>query len=277
MLLAALAFDACIESSPSSPAPSEPGTVVDHADFTQPIARITFEDAYIRPDLSLVDDGTTYPRVVDGMSLPPSIDHVPIPFEGKYVIKYEVPSGTVKERLEHKISTASDPNGLHFGSQRVTSFAFMLDAATTKIDSSALFFQEWQGYPYGPPVALKLTRASGAAFIVRLAVRNMDTGPDSDQPDNVIWTGELNAGEWYRFVISVKPGYPQTEGELRLWLNGVSEIDWTGKIGYDPEQVAGALDGFDTKFGLYQPSPNEGHSVYFDDVRFGATYESVTH
>ena len=186
-----------------------------------------------------------------------------------------MPEGTEKERIEHKLSRFDDPNGLHFGTTRYTSFAFMLDAQAARIDSSMLFFQEWQGYPHGPPVALKLTKGDAPPFAVRLAVRNMDTGPDSATPDLVVWTGSLAPGEWHRFVVMVKPSHGAPIGEVKLWMDGVRVADWTGKIGYDPVAIGGALDGFDTKLGLYQPSPNVGHTVYFDDVRFASTFAAA--
>jgi hypothetical protein len=48
-------------------------------------------------------------------------------------------------------------------------------------------------------------------------------------------------------------------------------IEHRSAVGYDPARVAGAGEGFDTKFGLYQPETNAGRRVYFDDVRFATT------
>jgi hypothetical protein len=86
----------------------------------------------------------------------------------------------------------------------------------------------------------------------------------------------MDPGAWHRFVVMVTPSYSEPTGAVKLWMDGTRKVAWVGKIGYDPATVSGALDGFDTKFGLYQPSPNGPHTVYFDDVRFATTFAAAS-
>jgi hypothetical protein len=238
-----------------------------------PMHDITLQHASVLPDKSLVDNGVRYPPVISGNPSAPQI----VTFDGKRALQYSVPEGTgSKERIENKLSPASDPNALTFGTKRYAGFDFQVPKDAAAFKSSALFFQEWQGYPHGPPVSLKVNRSQGSPFTISLCVRNMDTGPDSAQPDKVVWTGKLPAGEWHRFVVMTSPDFAQPNGEVKLWIDGTRMVDWKGKIGYDPSVVQGAQNNFDTKFGLYQPEPNNAHSVYFSDVRYSDQYAAAS-
>jgi hypothetical protein len=257
------ALSVCAQSLAHAQVPPTPS-------LAAPLVHITLDHASIAPDFALVDGGVRYPRVINGTPEPPQI----VTAAGRRAIRYAVPAGTrEKERIEHKLATSDQADALHFGNARFTAFWFMLDAAAAQFQSSALIFQQWQGFPYGPPVALKLTR-SVAPFALELAVRNMATGPDSATPDQVIFRGTLAAGEWHRFVVGVRPSLAG-DGEVTLDYDGARVADWRGPIGYDRAQVPGALDGFDTKFGLYQPDTNAAHVVCFSDVVFAASRAAV--
>jgi hypothetical protein len=103
----------------------------------------------------------------------------------------------------------------------------------------------------------------------------MTTGTDSVTPDLEVWSNSMILpGVWYSVVVYVEPRY-NVNGHLRLWINGVRYADWTGYIGYDPNQIAGAYNGLDVKNGIYQPGVNNGHTFYFDQIKFETDLGSI--
>ncbi len=182
-----------------------------------------------------------------------------------------------KQRIEYKVLPAADADGLHFDNARYAGFAFQVPAspAPAPFLGSAIFWQAWQGYPYGPPISLKIVASSGPTFRIELAIRNASVGPDSSVPDIAVWHGTLDTGSWHTFVIYAKPRFAGG-GELALWIDGVQQVDWLGAIGYDPSAVSGAYAGLDIKDGIYQPDANNGHTFLFDRIVVGTGYDVVT-
>jgi len=234
---------------------------------------LTGDYTTINPDWSAYENGNTFATVESGTPFQPliSTQH----FAGSHSIQIQVPmdnSGN-KERFEYVISHATDADGLHFDNARYCGFAFRLASPAAAFNSSDLFWQGWQGSPWGPPASLKLTTDTSAPFTVGLYIRNMATGPDSAVSDIKLWsTNMIQADTWYTAVIYIAPRYTNNTGNIKLWINGTQYVDCTTNIGYDPSQVAGALDGLDIKNGMYQPDANNGHSMFFDQVIVADTY-----
>jgi hypothetical protein len=241
----------------------------------RPVLRLLSGDATtIAADGSASEAGRTFPTVVDGTPPMPWVSSAHA--FGAKSLAFSVPTDLSghKQRIEYKIARAEDPDGLHFDNARYTGFAFKLGAAPDPFRGTAIFWQAWQGFPWGPPASLKFA-ASDAPFRIRLAVRNMTTGPDSSDPDLEIWSDDLiEPDRWYTFLIYVKPRL-DGNGEVKLWIDGTRVVDWTGSLGYDPSQVAGALPGLDIKDGVYQPSSNNGHTFYFDQIVVTDSYAAA--
>ncbi len=79
------------------------------------------------------------------------------------------------------------------------------------------------------------------------------------------------ANTWHTFLIYIEPRFDGT-GHLELWIDNTAVLEWSGAIGYDPTQVAGAYAGLDIKDGIYQPEANNGHTFYFDQIVVATTY-----
>jgi hypothetical protein len=241
------------------------------------VLRVLDGTATIRPDGSAIENNVVFPTVVDGSPQLPML--ATDPARGT-VIAFTVPTDTSghKQRIEYKIAQAADPDGLHFDNARYTGFTFQLPATPTPAPflGSAILWQAWQGYPYGPPVSLKIVRSSAAPFQLKLSIRNATVGPDSTVPDIEVWSGAvIDPGAWHEYVVYVEPRFAGG-GALKLWIDGTKVVDWTGAIGYDPAQVAGAYAGLDLKDGIYQPDANNGHTFEFGRVVVATGFAATT-
>jgi hypothetical protein len=227
----------------------------------------------INGNWSAYENGCTFATVESGSPFAPliSTQH----YAGNHSIQIQVPSDntTNKERFEYVIIPASDTNGLHFDNARYCGFAFKLGSPAAAFGSSDLFWQAWQGSPWGPPASLKLTTSSSAPFTIGLYIRNMITGPDSSVSDVKLWSSAMiQTDTWYAVVIYISPRYTNNNGNIQLWINGTNYVNCTTNIGYDPSLVSGAYDGLDIKNGMYQPDANNGHTMYFDQIIVADTY-----
>jgi hypothetical protein len=103
---------------------------------------------------------------------------------------------------------AADPDGLHFDNSRYAGFAFKLQDAPLPFLGSAIIWQAWQGYPWGPPVSLKIAAGDQSPYRLRLAIRNTSTGPDSKDPDLEVWSGTvIEPSVWHTVLICVAPRF----------------------------------------------------------------------
>jgi hypothetical protein len=248
------------------------------SDQTRLIRNLTGDNIIINEDwsASTTDGSFRFETVRNGNPLMPRrSDH---PGTGSaHSIAFEVPTDQSghKERIEYKIAKASDPDGLHFDNARYSRFSFYLAAPSAPFLGSAIIYQCWQGFPFGPPVSLKVVESASAPYKLKLAIRNMSTGPDSVTPDFELWSSPIvQPNTWYDVILYIEPRY-NADGRISLSINGVQRADWIGPIGYDPNQVTGAYNGLDIKNGIYQPGVNNGHTFYFDQIKLGTDLRSV--
>jgi polysaccharide lyase-like protein len=251
------------------------GGTTEHASLGRVLRLLTGDATTIRADGSAREKGIDYTTVKDGTPELPAIttEHA----FGTAGIAFTVPTDPSghKQRIEYKLARAADADGLHFDNARYAGFAFMLPASSAPFQSSAILWQAWQGYPFGPPVSLKLTADSAPPYRMKLAIRNAATGPDSATPDVEVWSDSIiQPGAWHTFLVYVEPR-PGGRGRLKLWIDAQKVVDWTGAIGYDPKHVPGAYDGLDVKIGIYQPDANLGHTFVFDAIVVTTSYAAA--
>lgn len=190
--------------APASDAPPPDAPVADAP--AGRLLRLLDGNAAIRPDGSAFEDGVTYPTVTDGMPQLPAL--VSDPSLGR-VLAFTVPTDTSghKQRIEYKLAQAVDPDGLHFDNARYAGFAFQIPATSQPFLGTAIFWQAWQGYPYGPPISLKIATSSASPYRVKLAIRNASVGPHSSVPDIEVWSGTLDVGTWHTFLVYASPRF----------------------------------------------------------------------
>ena len=236
---------------------------------------ITGDATTIAADWTAMEGASHFAVVTDGNPSKPWISSAHA--VGSKSLAFQVPTDTSghKQRVEYKIAQGTDQDGLHFDNARYTGFAFKLGASPAPFISSAIFFQAWQGYPWGPPVSLKFAADSASPYRIKLAIRNPSIGPDSTVPDIELWSGAtIEPDVWHTFLVYVEPRFAGN-GHIKLWIDNTKVLDWTGAIGYDPTKVKGAINGLDVKTGIYQPSTNNGHTFYFDQIVFATSYAAA--
>jgi Polysaccharide lyase len=238
---------------------------------------ITGDQTVIAPDWTASEGGDTFDVVKDGSPLEPWISSAH--FAGDHSLAFGVPSDMSghKERVEYKVAQASDRDGLHFDNARYAGFAFKLGGDPAPFLDSAIFWQAWQGYPYGPPVSLKFEASAAPPYRIKLAIRNPSTGPSSTTPDIELWSASMiDPDTWHTFLIYVEPRFAG-DGEIKMWIDGTRVLAWSGAIGYDPTDPSapGAYAGLDIKDGIYQPDANNGHTFYFDQIVVATTYAAA--
>jgi hypothetical protein len=234
---------------------------------------LTGDFTTINPDWSAYENGFSFDTVESGTPFQPlvSTQH----FKGNASLQIQVPTDTSgnKERFEYVIAHATAQDGLHFDNARYCGFAFKLGSPAAAFTSSDLFWQAWQGSPWGPPASLKLTSDSSPPYTIGLYIRNMATGPDSAVPDTKLWSSAMVQPDvWYSVVIYISPRYTGNNGNIKLWINGTNFVNTTTNIGYDPAQVTNTYNGLDIKNGMYQPDANNGHTMYFDQIMVADSY-----
>ncbi|TAK96410.1 MAG: hypothetical protein EPO07_14595, partial [Verrucomicrobia bacterium] len=239
---------------------------------------LTGDNTAINPDWSASENSRTFQTVISGSPSKPWISSTQH-FSGAYSIGIQVPTDNSgeKERFEYTIAHASDPDGLHFDNARYSGFAFKLASPASSFGSSMLFWQAWQGSPWGPPASLKLTANSSSPYTIGLYIRNTTNGPDSAVSDTKLWSSQMiQPDTWYAVVVYLSPRYTNGNGNIKLWINGTQQVNWTGNIGYDPSLVTNAYDGLDIKNGIYQPDANNGHTMYFDQLLLASSYAEAS-
>lgn len=261
---------------------------------------LTGDYTTINPDnWSATENGYSYDEVVNGSPYAPwiSTNH----FVDNYSIGIEVPTDTSgnKERFEYRIISNTDTNAPHFNNFRYCGFAFMLATNALPFTDSTLIWQGFQGSPWGAPAMLKFGKSTSPPYLLRMSIRNMIDGPDSSTSEFQLWTNSMiYPGVWYSVVIYIQPCYNtntalvgyNTNGNIKLWIDGTNYVNWSGEIGYDPTLLynttngdittdtngsAGVDNGLDVKDGIYQPDANNGHTVYFDEIAVADNYNDA--
>lgn len=222
-----------------------------------------------------------FSMVNDGSPLQPAL--ISDAYRGTHSIAYEVNTSTIKERIEHKFANINDADATLFDVGRYYGFAIKMDPSKwDDFSSSLIFFQAWQGYPYNPPVSLKFMtqKNSNGDYRVKLAIRNDDTGPINGTEADAGST-YLSKGVWHAVQVYLKPSYANANGQITVWIDGTKTMDYTGKIGYTPDPPVDDADtdfkynGVVCKWGIYQPDPNTGHRLLFDEIKYGNTLSAV--
>ncbi len=152
---------------------------------------ITGDDTVIAADWTASEGGHTFSVVKDGTPLEPWISSAHEAGSKSLAFGVNTDTSGHKQRVEYKIAQAADVDGLHFDNARYAGFAMKLGDSPAPFTSSAIFWQAWQGYPYGPPVSLKFEASDAPPFRIRLAIRNATTGPASTVPDITLWEASM--------------------------------------------------------------------------------------
>lgn len=237
---------------------------------------ISFENAEILTSGNLREASMIYKKSISGNAAVELIDDDS--FHGERAIIFRTPAADSTQRYEFKLSNYDESEALGFDNEGYVGFAAKIPKDFDPLQGSLLFFQAWQGSPWGPPIMLKITSGSNP-YNLRLTIRNLETGPDSNLPDQELWSGTMFKERWYSLVVGMKPRVEGDSSHIQLWIDDHKVLNWEnqGNIGYKPESFDSdkPYPKLVLKFGAYQPGSNLGHNLLFDEVRYAHSYEDA--
>jgi hypothetical protein len=193
-------------------------------------------------------------------------------------IKYEAQPSTVsggKQRTEHYV-VKKEP----FNQWRYVGFHIGLPAdAVVPSDWVVLSQFHQNGYYVSPTGALELVN-SGGSFRFVFKIRNKDyylidnqTGPSGNALS--VWSQNFTKGQFNRIVIGFKPD-TGGNGQVKIWYNGTLATDWTGYLGFANNFLGKPfVSDYYNSFGIYRAAQNNTLKVYYDNYKWGTTYNDV--
>lgn len=137
----------------------------------------------------------------------------------------------------------------------------------------------WQGSPYGAVVEMIIKPGTEQWAI---GIENNANNDQGNGAEIFIDGQTLNIGQWYHFVIGVKPNYA-SNGAVQVWQDGIYLINHgSDPVGYNPATVVGTkgngglpMNGFNVCVGMYRPANTNDAEIYFDSLRWGSSYGDV--
>jgi hypothetical protein len=139
----------------------------------------------------------------------------------------------------------------------------------------------WQGSPYGA-IAEMIIKPGTTQWAIGIENDTNNTQPGAPAGEIFIDGQTLNIGQWYHFVIGVKPNYTGSHGAVQVWQDGTYLInEGAYYVGYDPSMAVGTgggglpMNGFNICVGEYRPANSNDAEIYFDSFRYGASYGDV--
>jgi hypothetical protein len=183
----------------------------------------------------------------------------------------------VANRCELYAVPADDINVLKYGEKKYFGFAMKLDEfAFDEPYNWCLFMQVFQNQSpsdFPPPLALDFKMAQDNPLQFELK-----TSDNDNLGSRIVrYTGDFERGEWYEFVLGLKPGY-SNDGTIELWLDGVKVFDAQQDWGYEPgtyddegEDIE-VFDSFNFRVGLYRREQPRNFTVYYDDIKYADNF-----
>ncbi|WP_269505360.1 heparin lyase I family protein [Burkholderia sp. IMCC1007] len=194
----------------------------------------------------------------------------------KLTIGPSAPGQTTNDRSEFTLVHQGDPLSLRLGQERYMGFSIFFDKkAFPPPRGEIIVSQIWQPF--------KEEKAGPVAFIVMvpgkddlsftLATRD-DTSEKSTQVD--LGHPRFVENQWNSVVLHVLPravNDPNGPGLIEMWLNGKY---LGGSRRYWGHASPNFLDTFDARVGLYGNPQPVAHTIWIDQLRWGASKEAVT-
>ena len=254
---------------------------------------------------NLTENGITYPVVFKPTT--PPLSWVRLPwispsqtYVGYHSIGMELDpqntnaftGDTNLDKVNLTISTGHDSFASTFGNTRYLGFAVEFPSVNFYVPGSPtdslLIAQFWQGSPYHPPVSLHITSATTDAITMEVWISNGDTDGNASASSIVVPVGTVPFNQWNTFVLAVTPDYSGTTGNVQLWVNGTQMVNWSGKVGYNPNScpipnltLCGTTNyphpnaNFNVYFGPYRNRQYKKQQMFFDEVRFTSTHSEA--
>jgi hypothetical protein len=239
---------------------------------------IDLEGASIQSNWNLIDSGVTYQEK--------NLDRNQVvqPFLSTWT-----PSGTGNSlKFQHNPYTASAVQRTEYyvarnqplDSWRYVGYQFLIPSGTTLPSNWVVLTQFHQeGFFTSPIGAIELRNKNGSfnlAFLARNSDYNQIDGVNGPSGNNLlVWDSNFSLNNWHKIVVGFK-GNPAGGGEVKIWFNNQLQKEWTGKLGFPANyKNKPFLQTYQNTFGIYRGSQNNSLTVYFDNYKYGNTYNDV--
>jgi hypothetical protein len=200
---------------------------------------------------------------------------------------YSKKNENVKDKIELNIVKHTDDGKLTLGSSpRFVSFNFMLDPSYEAPRQWLIHFQAWQCCALlPPPFAIRVAPKKDVRGEVefRFVVRDDKLHQSDERSEGVeVHRMTVPRGKWQTMVLELAPSAKALgkQGRIVAWYNGNEVLNYKGDWGYEPQTKSSAAGTVQPdmalKIGIYRPRQTTVQTIYFDNVRYGPTYKSVT-
>lgn len=201
---------------------------------------------------------------------------------------YSERNENVKDKIELNIVKHNEPGRLTLDEDgaRYLGFDFMLDRQYETPRGWALHVQAWQCCGLNPPFAIFVVPSpdKNSEVEFRFVVRDdrEQTKSAATSAGKEVYRLKVPRGEWNNMVIRMEPSHNDDtrEGRLAMWFNKSLKFDYRGDWGYTPGQIARKRNKemrpeMAIKVGIYRRRQATTQIIYFDNIRYGTTYDSV--
>jgi hypothetical protein len=224
-------------------------------------ARLDFENAYIYPACDtyeglLESNGYDLDNESAGMSHLPMLVTTPV-YAGTTALRIDVlPSDETFDQNVYQ-----HHSGLPFYYNSYTAFMLYVPEDVPDPASWQMIYQWRQTSSNSPPMSLDFMPNGNYSLVLRNDIDGYEQ----------IYTAALPRGQWVKFLVQHYFGL-SGNGYVKLWVDDVFKVDYTGTIGWYSSQGDYDVDG---RFGIYRGGTSKWCTMYFDEVRIGTSYSQV--
>ncbi|WP_175786811.1 heparin lyase I family protein [Burkholderia anthina] len=224
-------------------------------------------------------DGQTFNMPYQGQAAEPKVSDKAAKIGGrslKLTIGPSAPGQTTNDRSEFTLVHQGDPLSLRLGEERYMGFSIFFDKKSFPPPKGEIIVSQiWQPF--------KEEKAGPVAFIVMVPEKDdlsftLATRDDKSEKSTQVDLGHPRflPNRWNSVVLHVLPraiNDPNGPGVIEMWLNGKY---LGGSRRYWGHASSNFLDTFDARVGLYGNPQPVAHTIWIDQLRWGASKESVT-
>lgn len=179
---------------------------------------------------------------------------------------YAVSTGT-KDRAEFRSVSWKDSYGLTFGQTRYYGYAMKIDDNSVNPTGGMHVMQVWQpNCDSNIPLTLSYRSNNGSSWVFAVEARTLTA-------ETTLKTFSIPLGEWVKIVWELTPSYPGFGGGgVKLWVNDVQELDWSGNWGIEPGTVmpddSVTYTNMSIRCGIYRGDTTSQQVIRYDDFKY---------
>jgi hypothetical protein len=191
----------------------------------------------------------------------------------------------VKDKIVLNVVKTNGPEHFDLNAADTThflSFDFMLDRTYQAPHFWLLHMQVWQCCGGVPPFAIHVAPTRNPSAPIELLFCVQDDSYRSvehaGEPGRIIYRMIATREQWNTMVLALTPGTDETPsiGGVTMWLNKKLMFSWKGPWGFRPTVNGERGTSMGVDIGIYRRRQMGMQTIFFDNIRYGSTYNSVT-